>query len=120
MGCVSRLRFKHGPNLPKGNRTEDVAQLRYNRSEIFIEKILPLNSSSVRSGIDLRFAMSLPTELEESKGAVSNKHFAPSGAGGISSLPIHLLNLGAQYGCQAPHKSPGESLWRCRSVDVVR
>jgi hypothetical protein len=32
--------------------------------------------------------MSLLTELEESKGAVSYKHFAPSGAGGISSLPI--------------------------------
>ena len=59
------------------------------RSEIFIEKILPLSSSSsVRSGIDFRFAMSLLTELEESKGSVSYKHFAPSGAGGISSLPI--------------------------------
>ena len=56
---------------------------------MFIEMILPLSSSSsVRSGIDFWFAMSLLTELEESKGSVSYKHFAPSGAGGISSLPI--------------------------------
>ena len=59
------------------------------RSEMFIEKILPLNiSSSVRSGIDFRFSVSLLTELEESKGAVSYKHFARSGTDGISSLPI--------------------------------
>src|SRR5882762_6638269 len=39
------------------------------RSEIFIEKSLPLSSSSsVRSGIDFRLAMSLLTELEGSKG----------------------------------------------------
>jgi hypothetical protein len=39
------------------------------RSEIFIEKSLPLSpSGSVSSGIDFRFAMSLLTELEESKG----------------------------------------------------
>ena len=67
------------------------------RSEMFIAKSLPLGScSSVRSGIDFRFAMSLLTELEESKGAVSYKYFTPSGAGGISSLPIQdLLNPGA-------------------------
>jgi hypothetical protein len=58
------------------------------RSEIFIEKSLPLSfSSSVRGGIDFRFAMSL-TELEESKGSLSCKYFTPSGAGGISDLPI--------------------------------
>jgi len=32
--------------------------------------------------------MSLLTELEESKGSVSYKPCAPSGAGGISRLPI--------------------------------
>jgi hypothetical protein len=32
--------------------------------------------------------MSLLAELEESKGAISYKDFAPSGAGGISSLPV--------------------------------
>jgi hypothetical protein len=34
---VSYLRFKQGPNLPNGDPTEDVRQLR-SRSEMFIEK----------------------------------------------------------------------------------
>jgi hypothetical protein len=54
---------------------------------MFIEQSLPLSSSSsVRSGIDLRFAMSLLTELDDSKGSVSYKYCAPSGAGSISSF----------------------------------
>ena len=62
------------------------------RSGIFIEKSLPLSSSSsVRSGINFRLAMSLLTELAESKGSVSYKYSAPSGAGGISSLSIQDL-----------------------------
>ena len=40
----------------------------------------------VRSGIDFRFAMSLLTELEESKGPVTYKHFAPSGAGEVQLI----------------------------------
>jgi hypothetical protein len=57
------------------------------RSEIFIEQSLALSSSSsVRSGINLWLAMSLLTELEELKGSVSYKYFAPSGAGGHFEL----------------------------------
>jgi len=59
-----------------------------------------MSTSSARSGIDFRFAMSLLTELEESKGSVSYKHFAPSGAGGISSLPwIWIQKRNAGYDC---------------------
>jgi hypothetical protein len=64
---------------------------------MFIERSLPLSSfSSVRSGVYFQFTMSLLTELEESKGSASYKYCAPSGAAGISSLPIQdLLNPGA-------------------------
>jgi hypothetical protein len=69
---------------------------------MFIEKDLPLSSSSYRSGIESRFAMSLLTELEQSKGSVSYEYCAPSGAEGISGLPIQdefsnsMHNLGAK------------------------
>ena len=48
-----------------------------------MEQSIPFSpSSSYRSGINQRFAMSLPTELEELKGSVIYKYFAPSGADG--------------------------------------
>jgi hypothetical protein len=57
------------------------------RGEIFMEQSLALSSSSsVRSSINLWFAMSLLTKLEELKGSVSYKYFAPSGAGGHFEL----------------------------------
>jgi hypothetical protein len=81
--CVSST----APISLKG--TEKSMSVSSARSAIFIEKSLPLSSSSsVRSGIDFRFAISLLTELEESKRSLSYKHCAPCGAGGISSLPI--------------------------------
>jgi hypothetical protein len=85
------------------------------RSRIFIEASLSLNSpSSVRSDIDFRFdvapdLMSLLTELEKSKGTVSYNYVAPSGAGGIPSLPIQdslksVHNLGEK-------PPPGRVVW---------
>jgi hypothetical protein len=64
---------------------------------MFIEKDLPLSSSSYRSGIESRFAMSLLTELEQSKGSVSYKYCAPSGAEGYFRLADsrRILKLGA-------------------------
>jgi hypothetical protein len=72
-----------------------------------MEASLPLNSSSsVRGSIEFPFIMSLPTELEESKGANSYKYFAPSGAGGIPSLRIQDLVSQVRHWVRLPRLSP--------------
>jgi|RhiMetdeSRZDD1v2_1073273.scaffolds.fasta_scaffold38635_1 hypothetical protein len=75
-----------------------------------MEASFPLNSSSsARGSIEFPFIMSLPKELEESKGANSYKYFAPNGAGGIPSLQIQdLVKPGASLG-QASTPLPQES-----------
>jgi hypothetical protein len=73
---------------------------------MFIEEILPLNSSELRQErhrLPVRYVA--PDGARRIEGVVSYKHFAPSGAGGILRLPIQddfstqLHNLGDTPSC---------------------
>ncbi len=54
-----------------------------------------MTPSSVRSGINPSFAMSLLTELEKLKGSASYKYFTPSGADDI----LCSVAFGLEWDC---------------------